>query len=275
MSAPSGFQLSGSAPEAYQRYGVPALGAAKAQDLVALAALQAGERVLDVACGTGVVTRHAAQAVGTTGQVIGLDINEEMLQVARTVAPPAGAPITWRQASVMALPFPEASFDVVLCQWGLEFFPDRAQGLQEMARVLVPGGRVGLRVWRALARQPFQTAVLAALDRHLFGGQHVPSRAALGQPFSLADAETVRALLADAGFHAIRVRIGIHTLRFASAEAYVRGFLSASTIASEVVAMEEAKRSRMMQEIVAALHPFVDDDGLAVPAEDHAVLARK
>ena len=79
MSAPSGFQLSGSAPEAYQCYGVPALGTAKAQDLVALATLQAGERVLDVACGTGVVARQAAQAVGTTGQVIGLDINDGML----------------------------------------------------------------------------------------------------------------------------------------------------------------------------------------------------
>ncbi len=275
MSAPSGFQLSGSAPEAYQRYGVPALGTAKAQDLVALATLQAGERVLDVACGTGVVTRQAAQAVGTAGQVIGLDINEGMLQVARTVVPPAGAPIIWHHGSVMALPFPEASFDVVLCQWGLEFFPDRAQGLREMARVLVPGGRVGLRVWRALARQPFQTAVLAALDRHVFDSQHVPSRAAMVQPFSLADAEAVRALLAGAGFRDIRVRIGIHTLRFASAEAYTQGFLCASPIASEIAAMEETARTRMMQEIVAALHPFVDDDGLAAPAEDHVVLARK
>jgi len=231
--------------------------------------------VLDVACGTGVVTRQAAQAVGTTGQVIGLDINDGMLQVARTVAPPVGAPMTWRHGSVMALPFPEASFDVVLCQWGLEFFPDRAQGLREMARVLVPGGRVGLRVWRALARQPFQTAVLAALDRHLFGGQHGPSRAALVEPFSLADAEAVRALLADAGFHDMRVRIGIHALRFASVEAYTRGFLSATPIASEVAAMEETARARMIQEIVAALHPFVDDEGLAAPAEDHVVLARK
>jgi hypothetical protein len=155
-----------------------------------------------------------------------------------------------------------------------EFFPDRAQGVREMARVLVPGGRVGLRVWRALERQPFQTAVLAALDRHLFGGQHGPSRAALVQPFSFADAEAVRALLEGAGFRDIRVRIGIHTLRFASAEAYVQGFLSATTIASEIAAMDKAARTRMMQDIVAALHPFVDDDGLAAPAEDHAVLAR-
>jgi ubiquinone/menaquinone biosynthesis C-methylase UbiE len=275
MSAPSGFQLSGSAPEAYQRYGVAAIGTAKAQELVALAALQPGERVRDVACGTGVVARHAAQAVGPTGHVIGLDVNAGMLQVARTVAPPVGAPMTWREGSVMALPFPQATFDVVLCQWGLEFFPDRAHGLREMARVLVPDGRLGLRVWRALERQPFQTAVLAALDRHLFGGQNVPSRAALVQPFTLADAEKLQALVADAGFRDIDMQIRTHSIRFASVEAYTLGFLSATPIASEVAAMEETARTRMIQEIAAALHPFVTDEGLAAPAEDHVVLARK
>jgi ubiquinone/menaquinone biosynthesis C-methylase UbiE len=275
MSAPSGFQLSGSAPEAYQRYGVAALGTAKAQELVALAALQPGERVLDVACGTGVVARQAAQAVGPTGQVIGLDVNAGMLQVARTVAPPVGAPITWHEGSVMALPFPEATFDVVLCQWGLEFFPDRAQGLWEMARVLVPDGRLGLRVWRTLERQPFQTAVLAALDRHLFGGHNAPSRATVLQPFTLADAEEMRALVAGAGFHDIDIRIRTHPIRFASVEAYTLGFLSSIPIASEVAAMEETARTRMVQEIVAALHPFVTEEGLAAPAEDHVVLARK
>src|SRR5262249_47436214 len=101
MSAPSGLQLRGSAPEAYQRYGVPALGTAIAQDLVALATLQPGERVLDVACGTGEVTRQAAH----------------------TVSPLVGAPISCRHGSVMALPLPEASFDVVLCQWGIACFP--------------------------------------------------------------------------------------------------------------------------------------------------------
>ena len=275
MATPSGFQLSGSAPELYQRYGVAAIGTAKAQELVTLAALQPGERVLDVACGTGVVTRQAAQAVGSTGQVVGLDLNDGMLQVARTVTPPAGAPITWREGNVLALPFPEATFDVVLCQWGLEFFPDRAHGLREMARVLVPGGRLGLRVWRALERQPFQTAVLAALDRHLFGDQDVPSRATVLQPFTLADTEAVRALVADAGFHAIDIRIRTHPIRFASVEAYTLGFLSSIPIASEVTAMEETARTRMIQEIVATLHPFVTGEGLAAPAEDHVVLARK
>lgn len=275
MPAPSGFQLSGSAPELYQRYGVAAIGTAKAQELVTLVALQPGERVLDVACGTGVVTRHAAQAVGAMGQVVGLDINDGMLQVARTVTPLTGAPIPWREGSVLALPFPEAAFDVVLCQWGLEFFPDRAHGLQEMARVLVPAGRLGLRVWRALDRQPVQTAVLAALDRHLFGGRNAPSRAAVLHPFSLADAAEVQALVAGAGFQDLDIRIRTHLIRFASAEAYTLGFLSSIPIASEVAAMKETARTRMIQEIVAALHPCVTEEGLAAPAEDHVVLARK
>jgi SAM-dependent methyltransferase len=275
MPASSGFQLRGSAPELYQRYGVAAIGTAKAQELVTLAALQPGERVLDAACGTGVVARHAAQAVGPTGHVDGLDINDGMLQVARTVTPPTGAPITWHEGSALALPFPETTFDVVLCQWDLEFFPDRAHGLQEMARVLVPEGRLGLRVWRALDRQPFQTEVLAALDRHLFGGHNASSRATVIQPFSLADAGEVRALVAGAGFHDIDIRIRKHPIRFASVEAYTLGFLASIPIACEVAAMEETARTRMIQEIVAALHPFVTEEGLAAPAEDHVVLARK
>jgi SAM-dependent methyltransferase len=275
MSAPAGFQLTGSAPEVYQRYGVVAVGRAKAQDLVALAALQPGERVLDVACGTGVVTREAAHVVGPTGQVIGLDINEGMLRVARTVTPPAGAPITWREGSVLALPFPNGTFEVVLCQWGLEFFPDRAQGLREMARALVPNGRLGLRVWRALGRQPFQTAVLAALDRHLFSGQDVPGRADMTQPFSLGDANALQALVADAGFRDIDIQVRTHPIRFASVQDYTLGFLSSTPIANQVAAMEETARATMIEEIADALHPFVTEAGLAAPAEDHVVLARK
>ena len=144
-----------------------------------------------------------------------------------------------------------------------------------MARVLVPDGRLGMRVWRALERQPFQRAVIAALDRHLFGGHDVPSRTALVQPFTLSDAEELRALVADAGFRDVHVRIRTHPIRFASVEAYTLGFLFATPIASEVAAMEETARTRMIQDIATALHPIVDAEGLAAPAEDHVVLARK
>ena len=151
MSQQSGWQLSGHAPDAYERYIVPAFMAAKARELVEMAPVGSGARVLDVACGTGVCTREAARAVGTTGKVVGADLNETMLDMARAVAQRhAGLPVEWHHADAMALPFPAATFDVGLCQYGLEFFPDRSQGLREIARVLVPGGRLALRVWRAL-----------------------------------------------------------------------------------------------------------------------------
>lgn len=176
---------------------------------------------------------------------------------------------------MLGLPFPDGTFEVVLCQWGLECFPDRAQGLREMVRVLVRNGRPGLRVWRALDRQPFQTAVLAALDRHLFSGQAVPGRADMTQPFSLGDAYTLQASVADAGFRDIDIEVRTHLICFASVQDYALGFLSSTPITSQVAAMEEQARTTMLEEIADALHPFVTEEGLAAPAEDHVVLARK
>ena len=117
------WQLEGSAAELYQRYLVPAITTKWAEDLVGRARPRAGEAVLDVACGTGVVARLAAKAVGN-GQVTGLDLNAGMLAVARGV-PSEGAPITWIEGSALDLPFPADQFDVVLCQLGLQFFPDQ------------------------------------------------------------------------------------------------------------------------------------------------------
>src|SRR5262249_50091425 len=119
------WQLDAGAPELYQRYLVPAITAMWAADLVELADLRTGERVLDAACGTGVVARAAAPRVGATGSVSGLDLNPGMLEVARSLPAVDGAPITWHEGSVLELPFGDGSFEVVLCQLGLQFFPDR------------------------------------------------------------------------------------------------------------------------------------------------------
>ena len=100
--------------------------------LVEVAALRPGERVLDVACGTGVVARLAAQQVGTAGQVTGVDLNAGMLAVARALSPPPGATITWVEGSAVAIDLADVQFDVVLCQQGLQFFPDQPAALWEM-----------------------------------------------------------------------------------------------------------------------------------------------
>jgi SAM-dependent methyltransferase len=134
----------GSAAETYERYMVPAIFGPWAEDLLALAMPTPGERVLDVACGTGVVARLVAQRVAPTGTVVGFDLNPGMLAVARTLPLPQGAKIEWREGNVSAMPFPDASFDLTLCQQGLQFFPDRSAALREMRRVLAPRGRLAL-----------------------------------------------------------------------------------------------------------------------------------
>ena len=184
------WQLSASAAELYERYPVQYILGPWAPGLVAVAHLQLGERVLDVACGTGVVARRAAPAVGPNGRVTGLDLNPGMLAVARSLPPPSGPPITWIQGSAVAMNFPNASFDVVLCQQGLQFFPDRPAALREMRRVLVPSGRVLLSVWRIMG--PYQVAVVDALRQHV--------SAAAATTFSAS-----RVVLVEAGFREVTI----------------------------------------------------------------------
>lgn len=148
------FQLEGSGPEAYQRYLVPIMFAPWARNLVDLVAPRTGERVLDVACGTGVVARCAAIHVGDEGTVVGLDVNDGMLQVARATSSGIRPAIEWRTGSATDMPLPDGSFDVAFCLQGLQFFGDRSAALREMHRVLVPEGRLALAVWRPIEFSP-------------------------------------------------------------------------------------------------------------------------
>src|SRR5205085_12630418 len=135
MAAIDEWQLHGSAPELYERYLVPAITSHWAADLIERAAPRSGDRVLDIACGTGVVARSAAAHVDA-GKVTGIDINPGMLAVARSIATTGGPAIEWCEGSALALPFDDNSFDLILCQLGLQFFPDRRMALREMWRVL-------------------------------------------------------------------------------------------------------------------------------------------
>ena len=142
----SGFQLKGSGPEAYERYMVPIHCLTRAEDLLDRVHLKSRERVLDIACGTGVVSRYAATRVGFLGHVTGVELNPGMLEVARQIS--ACYDIEFVEGSALELPVPDSQFDAVLCQQAIMFFPDRVKAVREMYRVLKPGGRVGLNVWR-------------------------------------------------------------------------------------------------------------------------------
>src|SRR5690348_1294019 len=132
----SGYQLSGDAPSAYARFAGKIMGTWTDQ-LILSAECQDGDRVLDVACGTGLVASRVNLVSRKLCSVVGIDLNEAMLNVARH-----NSQIEWHQGNAMELPFEADSFDVVLCQQGLQYVPDRAAAMKEMARVLVPGGRL-------------------------------------------------------------------------------------------------------------------------------------
>jgi ubiquinone/menaquinone biosynthesis C-methylase UbiE len=235
---------------------------------VELAALQQGERVLDVACGTGVVTRLAAAQVGDAGQVMGLDLNAGMLAVARALPPPPGAPITWKEASAMAIDLPDRSVDVVLCQQGLQFFPDKASALHEMHRVLVPGGRLLLSVWKSAG--PYNSAVGDALERHVDIGTATKYRANRMVP----KAEELERLVSDAGFRDVHVQSSRMTIALPPIEQFVLNHLSSAPIAGAVAALTDAKRMAMAADVRAALQSYAEGDGVAVPDETNLATAR-
>src|SRR5262245_21700611 len=157
-------QVSADAAEIYEEFYLPALFQEWTGRMADAAHVAPGQRVLDVACGTGVLARAVGDRVGPAGSDVGLDLNPGMLAVARRTAPA----IDWRQGRAESLPFPSASFDAVLSQFGLMFFADRPAAIREMQRALRPGGHLAVAVWASLDDTPGYAAFVALL-RRLFG----------------------------------------------------------------------------------------------------------
>ena len=271
MNEKSGWQLCGNGPEAYEKYIIPAFSGAWAQDLVKRAALCSGDRILDVGCGTGIVSRYAFEALGKSGHITGVDVNEAVIEKAREICPPNIMPIEWKQGDVEALPFSDAKFDVVLCQQGLQYFPDKSRALTEINRVLIPGGRILFSVWRSLEYFPFYSALHKALE------QYVSEEAAsmLGSAFTLGDPEHLRRLLDSAGFKKIDVSLIIKQMRYSPVDDFLIGGFVASPFANDILALEESKRGRMFQMIQDSISNYIDDHGLAAPMECFVVSAKK
>jgi ubiquinone/menaquinone biosynthesis C-methylase UbiE len=192
--------------------------------------LQPGTRVLDVACGTGVVARLAASYVGERGRVTALDLNGGMLAVGRSLPLPKGAPVAWCEGSANALPFDEGEFDVVLCQLGLQFFPDRRAALREMRRVLAAAGRIGASVYTSIDRNPAANALADAVDKYLGARASVAKRS----EHSLADPDELCGLFNAAGFAEVQLQTVTQTMRFPSVENWVEIQFAAAPLAALV-----------------------------------------
>jgi len=258
----------GNLPTNYERFFVPAIGAPLAADLVRLAALRPGERVLDVACGTGVVARLASQQVGATGTVAGLDVNPGMLAVARSATPP-DTPIEWHEASAEAMPLPDAVFDVVLCQMGLQFMRDKHAALREMGRVLVRGGRLVLNVPGPTPR--LFTIMGEALARH------VGAEAAgfVNHVFSLHDQAEIQNLVSGAGFHDVSVQSDTKPLRLGAPDEFLWQYVHSTPLAGAVAQVDDERRGSLECDVVVKWHEFVEDRALVLKVRVVVATARK
>jgi ubiquinone/menaquinone biosynthesis C-methylase UbiE len=269
MSRQERWQLSGNAAAFYERY-VRLIMEPWVRRVVDVAALRPADHVLDVACGTGFVARSAADRIGADGRVVGVDLNASMIEAARAASTAdIGNTIEWRIGDAAALPFANAAFNVILCQQGVQFFPDRIQGLREMRRLLRPGGRLALTVWSVIADSPYSAALADALERHVSADAGAMTRT----PYALYDAVELQRLVASAGFQNVRVRPAIEMTRLPLPAEFVPGHLAALPIAQEVARLAAKRRAALVEDMTEALRGYVDRDQLTVPAGAHVVSA--
>ena len=257
----------GSAPENYQRYFVPVIGRPFAEDLIADAGLQPGERVLDVACGTGVVARLAAERVGASGAVAGLDLNPAMLQIARSV-PSTGAAIRWYEGSAESMPLQDESFDAAFCQLGLQFMSDKTAALREIRRVLRPGGR-------ALVSTPPPSAFFGVLDEAMT--RHVGSEAGafVRMVFSLNDPSAIERLFRAAGFAEVQVRTYAKPLRLPAARDFLWHYVHCTPLTGMLAGLDPARIAALERDVVDGWARWSDGDGLEYEQGMHVSSARK
>lgn len=267
MNAPSRWQVDGTAAEIYERIAERYILGPWAPGLVEIARLRSGERVLDVACGTGAVARVAAERVGRSGQVTGLDASAGMLAVARARPAPPGAKVTWVERGASDSGLPDASFDVVLCQQGLQFFPDKPAAMREIRRLLLPGGRLALSVWRSTGA--YNGAVGEAL-RHQVG---VEAARRFCASRDVPPAEELRQIVAGAGFREISLRVATLTVRLPALEQFVAAHLAGTPVATEIRAMSESARADLGRETARRMAAYADGDGAAFPEQVNVVTA--
>jgi ubiquinone/menaquinone biosynthesis C-methylase UbiE len=260
------WQLTDGAAERYERYVARYILGPWAPSLVAAASVQSGAHVLDVACGTGVVARAAARRAGPHGRVVGLDLNPAMIAVARSL-PHDGARIEWLQRSALALELPDGSFDAIVCQQGLQFFPDKLMALREMRRVLRGGGRVAASVWNSIGHYNGALAsVMAALGLNELSARFSASR-------QVPPASDLTELANRAGLSNVQLRVERMDIHLPHIERFALHHLSATPVAAGVAALAPEIREAIGLRVKAELARFVDRDGVTYPEQTHVLTA--
>jgi len=261
MTTTETFQIPPEVAEIYESKFVPGIFAEWAPHILDVADVGAGDDVLDVACGTGIVARTARERVGHTGTVTGVDLNEAMLAVARRVAPE----IDWRQGDVGALPFDDDSFDAVLCQMAFMFFADPTLALSQMARVARQDATVAVVVPASLADQPAYGPLVDVAARH--AGPEAMSL--LGTYWAAGDLDELTRHFEAAGLDVVTTRTRTGTARFGSADELVTTEVEGSPLRER---LDDDTYALIRQEAGQALEQFMAGPGnLEAPLVCHIV----
>jgi ubiquinone/menaquinone biosynthesis C-methylase UbiE len=262
----------GSVAGAYDDIYLPRIFIPWARLLLERAALRPGEAVLDIATGPGTVARLAAEQVGPRGRVVGADLSGAMIAIAKAKAPPAGAAtIEYLVSPAAPLPVEDGAFDVVTCQQGLQFFPDRAAATREMYRALKPGGRVAAAVWREIDLQPYFAAMDAALRECLPTDQAEP----YGMPFRWPRAAELEATFRNEGFTSLSVVELRHPLTFEGGITQALSALAASPIAATIAELHPDTRARLWNAAERRLRPLLAQGQVRTEMVSNLVTAHK
>jgi SAM-dependent methyltransferase len=258
------FQISTEQAEIYESRFVSAIFAQWVPLLLEATGVEPGRALLDVACGTGILARTAADRVGPTGQVIGVDLSEGMLTVARRLSPD----LEWHHGDAEDLPFPDAAFDVVVCQSALMFFPDATQALREMGRVCKPQGTVGVQVYASLDAQPAYGPWVQMVARHAG-----PDAIRLLSTYWVhGDLDVLRDRFHTAGLEVTDVQTVRGSARFTSIEEMVRTEVEATPLIDRI---SDADYRRIVENAAELLGPFLTAEGAELPIDAHLVVARR
>jgi SAM-dependent methyltransferase len=255
------------AANAYEALFVPALFGQWAPKVADAAQIRPGQRVLDVACGTGILAREMTSRMRSSGQVVGIDASPGMIAVAKQLAPA----VEWWDGVAESLPFDDESFDAVVSQFGLMFFVDRRLALREMLRVLASGGRLAVAVWDSLDNIPAYASAVALLEQT--AGRRAAD--ALRAPFVFGNRQDLAALFSEAGTPAVEITTHDGVAHFPSiqtmVEADLRGWLPVMG-----VILTEDQIGRVLQEAEHALSSYATADGqVTFHLSAHLVTARK
>ena len=252
----------------YQSVLVPVIFEPWAREMIRHAKPGSGEHVLDLACGTGVVTRMVAGAVPGLGRLVGADHSAEMLGVARACATDEGIVAEWIEADAGALPLEDDAFDVAFCQQAFQFFPDRPAALRELRRVLKPGGRVAMCVQREMEVNPMLRAQAAALDAHVGEKAGDAVRAICGVP----DGDAIMDLFEDAGFREVDVRSKTLTLHHPDARAFAQGAMGGMHTGDKLAGMSDV--AAIVETFLSGLGDCLEGDAMRFPHVSNVVTAR-